>query len=328
MSTALETQWNRNTADAKMASLASSDRPDREYAHVLKSIAGDLREPLERVETLLREQLFTDDDFLRPMLEHVIELSGKRLRPILAILSANALSGWNENTIRLAVAVELVHTATLIHDDILDGSESRRHRLTLHRAFDPQSSLLVGDWLFTQAYHLANQTGSTVPGTWLAAAAKKVCEGEIRQTMMAGDLSLSVDDYLEILGKKTGSLCAVSCSLGAWSANANLAQVERLEEFGWKLGQAFQVHDDYLDYWGDPQKMGKPVGRDFIAGKCTLPLIRLLAACNADDRQPLIDLCDNPTSKVFALLLSRMSSLHIEDDVRSTAINLCDEAIQ
>lgn len=313
MATTIDLDWNRTERHRETMlppGLNGSGR--EEYAAVLASIVSEVAEPLKRVEALLCEQLSVEDPQLQSLLNHVVGLSGKRLRPILVLLSAKACGPITQDTIRLAVAVELVHTATLIHDDILDGAETRRHRPTLHTAFNPQSSLLVGDWLFTQAYHICNQTSSTLPGRWLAQAAKEVCEGEIRQSMASGNERLSVDEYLSILGQKTGSLCAVACSLGAWSGEADETTCEAFHEFGWKLGQAFQIHDDYLDYWGDPGKLGKPIGRDFAAGKATLPLLRLFQLLEEKDRQVFATAFASRSEQAFKLTLDELNRHKID----------------
>ncbi len=315
--------WNIKTVSNDSSIGLTEQKAMEDYAKLLALIIGDIAEPLREVEALLRDQLTTEDSVLQPLLDHVLTLGGKRLRPMLTLLAARASGGITRHTIRLAVAVELVHTATLVHDDILDSADHRRHRPTLHRAFDPQSSLLVGDWLFTQAYDLANQTSSTTPGLWLAQAAKAVCEGEIRQSLSAGDLSINTEQYLGMLAKKTGSLCAVACKLGAWSAGAEMATCEAFYAFGLKLGQAFQVHDDYLDYWGDPSKLGKPVGQDFAAGKATLPLIRWLEHQNFDS-----SISPGTIREKFSFeeIVDEMVREHIDESTREVAIQLSHEA--
>ncbi len=327
MATTIELDWNRTERHPEALIGSGMNGSGREeYASVLASIVSDVAEPLKRVEALLREQLSVDDPKFQSLLDHVIGLSGKRLRPILLLLSAKACGPITQDTIRLAVAVELVHTATLIHDDILDGAETRRHRPTLHTAFDPQSSLLVGDWLFTQAYYICNQTASTLPGRWLAKSAKEVCEGEIRQSMASGNDRLAVDEYLSILGQKTGSLCAVACSLGAWSGEASEATCEAFHQFGWKLGQAFQVHDDYLDYWGDPSKLGKPIGRDFAAGKATLPLLRLFQILDESKRDVFMTAFASRSEKAFDLTLAELNRHRIDKYTCELASSLSKDA--
>jgi octaprenyl-diphosphate synthase len=326
MTSTIDLNWDRKEATAEMMRLASVGSTREEYASVLASIVTEVADPLRRVEVMLRDQLKVDDPQLQALLDHVVTLGGKRLRPILVLLAAKACGPITQDTIRLAAAVELVHTATLIHDDILDAADTRRHRQTLHTAFNPQSSLLVGDWLFTQAYYLCNQSGSTLPGRWLAQAAKEVCEGEIRQSMASGDRHLSVDEYLDILGKKTGSLCAVACSLGAWSAEADETTSHSFHEFGWKLGQAFQIHDDYLDYWGDPAKLGKPVGQDFAAGKATLPLLRLFQVLDETRLEHFSKAFDSRTEEAFRETLDELNRRHIDRFTCDLAVALSHEA--
>jgi octaprenyl-diphosphate synthase len=300
--------------------------PDIDYRRELACVSEQLKEPLAACERLLLEQLQSSDERLQAMLGHVSTLGGKRLRPILLLLAASSRGAVTSEAIRLATAVELVHAATLVHDDILDEADCRRHRPTLHRLFSPQASLLVGDWLFTQAYFLCNQSSSTLPGRWLAEAAKDVCEGEIRQSLTAGTFGQSVSDYLEMLGLKTGSLCAVSCRLGAWSAGGDDRRVQLFHEFGWTLGQAFQVHDDYLDFWGDAQKMGKPVGRDLAMGKPTLPVLRFLEVATPADRQRLQRAVQAEDTLTLEECLALFAEYDIESFTRDMAIRLVRQA--
>ncbi|AMV35767.1 Octaprenyl-diphosphate synthase [Pirellula sp. SH-Sr6A] len=248
------------------------------YQWVLKKAMSLIEQDLAKVETCIVQGLASSDPSIQPMLDHVRTLGGKRLRPCLTLLSAKACGGVTEETIRLAAAIELVHTATLVHDDILDGADQRRHRPTTHTLWGVQDAILLGDWLFTHAYELANQGESTYPGRCIARAAKLVCEGEIRQGRSVGNLDLAESDYYDILGAKTGALCEVSCRLGAWSANASDSISERFAQYGYGLGVAFQIYDDWLDIWGDAASTGKTLGTDLEARKPTLPVIHALAS--------------------------------------------------
>jgi octaprenyl-diphosphate synthase len=302
-------------------------QPIDEYRAILRAVSDEVAEPLAEVENGIRRALETDDEILRPMLEHVAELGGKRLRPIMLLLSAKACGGVTDEAIRLAVAVELVHTATLVHDDILDEADYRRHRPALHRVFDRQASLLVGDWLFTEAYRLCNESTSTLPGRWLAQAAKDVCLGEIRQSKLAGDWTISLDDYLQIIGMKTGSLCAISCRLGAWAGGADDSTIGTLHDFGWKVGQAFQIHDDYLDYFGQATKLGKPLGNDLRDGKLTLPLVFFIQRASLADVEKLKVLTKERTAESLLACRKLMRVYGVDAATQRSAEALSQSAI-
>jgi len=298
-----------------------------DYSQELKLVTATICEPMVRVEALLRQQLRHESREIQEILDHVAEMGGKRLRPALLLLAAQASGEITDEAIRLAVVVELVHTATLVHDDILDNADSRRHRETVHCRWNRQVSILAGDWLFTQAYFLANQGESTIPGRWVAQAAKEVCEGEIRQNLAVRNFELQQPEYLDILGAKTGSLCAVSCKLGAWSAGAPESVYNSQYRYGMNLGLAFQIHDDWLDYWGTKERLGKPVGGDYLAAKPTLPMIHALANATTVDRSSILEMCSNPTWENFELFKLFIGRFDSSDFTKQTARSFSDRAI-
>lgn len=256
-----------------------------DYVAALRSAVSLIQAELLDVESALTDQLVVSPSAagaatIQQMLDYVKELGGKRLRPSLTLLAAKACGGITPETIRLAASIELVHTATLVHDDIIDNADERRHRPTAHKLWGAHQSVLIGDWLFTHAYELANLGESTIPGRWISRAAKRVCEGEILQGQSVGRIDLSESQYFDILDAKTGALCEVSCRLGAWSAGANAETIEAFAQFGSKLGIAFQIYDDWLDIWGDPLSAGKTLGTDLISLKPTLPTIFAIQQCH------------------------------------------------
>lgn len=270
-------QANSESSVRNAGALVGSER-NVDYVTALRSAVGLIQHELVEVEHVLTDQLLLDSTTqgtatIQLMLDYVKELGGKRLRPSLTLLAAKACGGVTEETIRLAAAIELVHTATLVHDDIIDQADERRHRPTAHKLWGAHQSVLIGDWLFTHAYELANMGQSTLPGRLIARAAKRVCEGEILQGQSVGRVDLEEEEYFSILDAKTGALCEISCRLGAWSAGADEATVEAFAGFGSKLGIAFQIYDDWLDIWGDPKSAGKTLGTDLLALKPTLPTI-------------------------------------------------------
>lgn len=275
-------QMDRNsTAPAS----APSDANEQKYREAFAKASRCIGTQLRAFEEELGRQLFSDNPQIDRVLKYVARLGGKRLRPALTFLSAELFGPSTDETLRLAMVVELVHTATLVHDDVLDDSDLRRHQPTVHVRWDVPTSILIGDWLFTHAYGLANAGESTLPGRWIAAAAKRVVEGEIRQNQTIGNWELTQEEYFDVLACKTGALCGASCAMGAWSTTAPASRREALESFGNKLGLAFQIFDDWMDIWGDQAPSGKTLGTDFDHDKPTLPWIYLLGTLSPRQRQ-------------------------------------------
>jgi len=267
------------------------------------AVSGLIRGELQAVEDRLRDLLQHPRPEVAEVLAYVGHLSGKRLRPTLCLLAWQACRGDLQarsltasgmavdaapSAVELAVVVELVHTATLIHDDILDRATHRRHRLAVHRRWDRHTAILAGDWLFSTAYGLANSGDSTHPGRQVAEAGRQMCEGELLQHARSDRFDCQLDDYLEILRLKTGALCGVACWLGAWASGAEEAACQSLYRFGEQLGVAFQLQDDWLDMFGRADSTGKNVGADLRDGKATLPVLRLFEQLDTSSRNALI----------------------------------------
>jgi heptaprenyl diphosphate synthase len=209
---------------------------------------------------------------------HLIKAGGKRLRPALVMISSRAGSPGTRATDLAATAIELVHLATLYHDDVIDQTETRRGVPTAHAKWGTDVAVLAGDYLFASGSALGADAGGEVPGI-LARAIAEVCEGQIAETEAAGDPLRPVDDFLDTIGKKTGALFRASCDLGAATSGASPGARAALVEFGSRLGLAFQLVDDLLDLTGDPKVTGKIPGTDLKEGVYTLPV---LLACRAD----------------------------------------------
>ncbi|MDX1928988.1 MAG: polyprenyl synthetase family protein [Pirellulaceae bacterium] len=273
-----------NVQPAKAAEVSGSSPQD-----MMKMLLGA---DLQRVESMLAEVLRSQYADVNDLAGRAASLGGKRLRPCLSLLSALAVGRCQDDSIRVGVTVELVHAASLVHDDVLDNAALRRHQPTIHAQVGAHSSIVLGDYLFTRAYGLAAQCRSTLAARNIAAAASELCEGELRQHSSIGNWNISEAEYFDILRQKTGELCAVSCRLGAWSGGGNSAAAHSLSRFGRKLGVAFQVVDDWLDLWGTEQ-VGKTLGTDLLQRKPTLPLIRLLATRAPSERAALIAMLDD-----------------------------------
>jgi octaprenyl-diphosphate synthase len=234
-------------------------------------VARDLKE----VERILAQALHSRYGRVAEVLDHVSHYRGKRLRPTLLLLAARACGGVTPAHHVLGAVVEMIHTATLVHDDVLDNAAVRRHVRTVNAGWGTQASILLGDHLFTHAFHLASTVDARACRL-IGEATNRVCEGELRQGLERGNLELSEQDYFEIIEGKTAELIACCTRLGAVYAGASEAVAEGLERYGRCLGIAFQVADDLLDLVGEEAAVGKSLGTDLEQQKLTLPLIRLL----------------------------------------------------
>jgi octaprenyl-diphosphate synthase len=258
----------------------------RHWKRLYAPIAGELA----AAEELLRGELSSADPFVDNLVKHAFRLGGKRLRPALVLLSAKATGSATRDHVVLATVVEMIHTATLVHDDVLDEASLRRHRPTINALSDNEASVLVGDFLFTHAFYLASSLETTFACQTIGRATNIVCAGEMRQIHSRGNFALGEAEYLDIIEGKTAELCACCCRLGAHYAGADAQVVDSMDRYGRSLGIAFQIVDDVLDLTGDEESMGKSLGTDLEKQKPTLPLIRLLSQCSADERAELIEL--------------------------------------
>jgi octaprenyl-diphosphate synthase len=255
------------------------------------SLARSLYQPvlqeLAAVEKLLHAELRSPYHFVDEVVRYGGQLGGKRLRPALLLLTAKAIGKVTRDHVVLATVVEMIHTATLVHDDVLDEADKRRHLATVNARWDNQTSVLLGDFLFTHAFYLASTLGSTLACRTIGAATNTVCEGELRQTGNHGRHDLSEQEYLSIIDAKTAELCACCCHLGATFADASEDLVESMSRYGRNLGIAFQIADDLLDLFGQEERAGKSLGTDLQKQKPTLPLIHVWQQCNDAQRLEL-----------------------------------------
>ncbi len=258
--------------------LPHPENTQRRLADVYAPIAAELAE----AERIFAAELGSRHAFVRQLVNHCADFRGKRLRPALVLLTGKACGALTPMHPPLAAVVEMIHTATLVHDDVLDEAVVRRHAATVNAGWGNETAVLLGDFLFAHAYHLTASLDSLKACRWLGRATNMVCEGEIQQVANRGNLDLDESSYLAIIQGKTAELTAVCCRLGAFFAGADDMIVEAMEGFGRNLGVAFQIADDVLDLWGDERTTGKTLGTDLDKQKLTLPLIRLLATAPAD----------------------------------------------
>jgi octaprenyl-diphosphate synthase len=240
------------------------------------------------LDQFLQGQLAAFEPEIRAMVDYCIDSSGKRIRPALVFLS-----GWKDSDsvspelVRAAVVVELVHLATLVHDDIMDSADVRRGRRTAMREFSPTAAVLLGDALFAHALHLATQFPTTEVCAAVSESTRRVCAGEIVQSLRRGSTDLTPADYRRIIDLKTAELFRVSCYLGGRLAGSEDGYVDALDRFGRHLGIAYQICDDLADFFGREEKIGKTLGTDLASGKFTLPLFALMDRLPPSERAAL-----------------------------------------
>ncbi len=232
---------------------------------------------LRNVERIFQEELASRHPFVEEVLGHLAGYRGKRMRPMLVLLTAQACGGVEHAHCVLAAAIEMIHTATLVHDDVLDEATTRRHVATVNSRWSNETSVLLGDYMFTHAFHLTSSLGDAQACRAIGRATNIVCEGEMSQVAERGNLDLSEDQYFEIIEGKTAELCAVACELGARHAGSSESVCAALDGYGRDLGIAFQIADDLLDVLGTERQTGKTLGSDLQKQKLTLPIIYLLS---------------------------------------------------
>jgi octaprenyl-diphosphate synthase len=257
--------------------------PDK--AALLKATLEPINSQLYAVEERIRQQARLFDPAVEGYVAYAIESSGKRLRPALALLAGGATGDICPSHFELAVVVELIHAATLVHDDILDGAEMRRGLPTTNAKWGNAISVLLGDCLFAHALKISTGFPNAEVSRRIAHAAAEVCSGEIIQTQRRFDLKLSVPDYYKIIEMKTAALFGVATELGAFINEAAPEVITALRTFGMRLGSAYQIYDDCVDLAGDESKVGKTLGSDLRKGKLTLPILYLLQQSDPEERQ-------------------------------------------
>jgi len=282
-------------------------------------IAADLAQS----ESLFEQELASDVEFIRQLCSHIREYRGKRLRPALLLLSGQACGQVRCEHHVLAAVVEMIHLATLVHDDILDESELRRRRTTVHQRWGNEPAVLIGDYLISHAFHLCTSLGAVRAARLIGATTNTVCEGELMQVAHRGNFKLSEEQYLEIIRRKTASLIGVCCLLGATYAGADRHRAELMQQFGQSVGMAFQIIDDVLDIAGNEQAAGKSLGRDLALGKLTLPGIHYLRTAPCQQREAFAQLLTAGSHRHIAELLQNSESLRY---ARQVARHYIDQA--
>ena len=253
------------------------------------------RDELEGMENQVRTNLDSSVTLVNTVAAHILNSGGKRIRPLLLMLSARLCGYGGRDHHQLGSLVEFIHTATLLHDDVVDDADIRRGKRAARKVWGNQISILVGDYLYAQAFCRVVEFRNQGINEVLGEAVKKMAEGEVLKLYYNGNPSMPESEHLKIVEHKTAGLMAASCRMGAILADASDAQQDALFRFGQHLGMAFQVADDTLDYTANGERLGKTLGQDLREGKATLPLLHLLHHCSEQDRQMIIDRMETRT---------------------------------
>jgi octaprenyl-diphosphate synthase len=289
----------------------------------LDEIQSCVAHDMHAVNSLIQERLRTDVALINQLSFYIVNSGGKRLRPILVLLSAHALGYQGSKHIELAAIIEFIHTATLLHDDVVDASELRRGKETANAVWGNEASVLVGDFLYSRAFEMMVTVKNMRIMEIMAHATNVIAEGEVMQLLSSNDADTTEERYLEVIRCKTAKLFEAAARVGAVISGAAHAQEEAMAAYGRHLGTAFQLIDDVLDYSGSSQHIGKNVGDDLAAGKPTLPLIHALRHGSAQEAAIIRDAIENGGREKIAQVLLAIEST---DALAYTARSAKDEA--
>jgi octaprenyl-diphosphate synthase len=282
---------------------------------ITQTIAADM----DAVNTVIRQRLHSEVPLVNQIAEYIISAGGKRIRPVLVLLVANAYSYQGVAHHELAAVVEFIHTATLLHDDVVDESSLRRGRATANALFGNAASVLVGDFLYSRAFQMMVSLNSMRVMQILSDATNVIAEGEVLQLLNMHDPDVSEERYLQVIRSKTAKLFEAAAELGALISGANDEQIAAAGEYGRSLGTAFQLIDDVLDYAGDAAEIGKNVGDDLREGKPTLPLIWLMSHGTPEQRQLVRSCIENGDEQHFDTILAAITGSGALDYTRRAA---------
>ncbi|MDA9711271.1 polyprenyl synthetase family protein [Luminiphilus sp.] len=292
-----------------------------------ENIKDSVTAEFARVDEVIVELLQSDVEMVENIGHYVINAGGKRMRPLLVLLSAKALGSIEDAHIRFAAVVEFIHTATLLHDDVVDLSTLRRGMPTANAAFGNAPSVLVGDFIYTRAFQLMVGLANMPLLAHMAETTNTIAAGEVMQLVHAGDPNTQAEQYQEIIRRKTAALFAAACRGAALLRNAEAEKSNALHDYGMHLGIAFQLADDLLDYTGNPGETGKNVGDDLNEGKITLPLLHALKVGDAEERRFVAETLRNKDGNAFADIMSIVQRTGGIDATREAATSHQQHAI-
>jgi octaprenyl-diphosphate synthase len=300
----------------------SAATPTAQQNNIARAIASDM----EAVNQVIRQRLHSEVSLVNQIAEYIISAGGKRIRPVLVLLLANAYSYRGTAHHELAAVVEFIHTATLLHDDVVDESSMRRGRQTANALFGNAASVLVGDFLYSRAFQMMVGLDNMRVMRILSDATNVIAEGEVLQLLNMHDPDVTEESYLKVIRSKTAKLFEAAAELGALVGGANDAQVAAAGEYGRSLGTAFQLIDDVLDYAGDATEIGKNVGDDLREGKPTLPLIWLMEHGTAEQRELVRNCIEQGDEQHFDAVLAAVTSSGALEFTRREAIVAAERA--
>lgn len=286
-----------------------------------------IAEDMQTVDGVIRTHLHSDVVLIRQVAEYIISAGGKRLRPVLTLLSGKALGYEGAHLYELAAMIEFIHTATLLHDDVVDESDMRRGRETANALFGNAASVLVGDFLYTRAFQMMVTTNNMQILQVMAEATNIIAEGEVLQLLNIGNTELSEQGYLQVIQYKTAKLFEASARVGALIAGGSEAQIKALSDYGMYLGTAFQIIDDVLDYSGDADTIGKSLGDDLAEGKATLPLIYTMRQGPVAAADVVRQALENASRDRFHDVLAAVQSCGALDYAKNEAIKAAEQAV-
>jgi heptaprenyl diphosphate synthase len=320
----------------------------------VSTVAGELLEPivadLQEFERRLVDSIAADLGPMASAMEHIVKAGGKRLRPALVILSGRLGSADRDSIFNIAMGIEFIHTATLVHDDLIDNSPTRRGIRTIHEALGPNPAIIIGDYYFAKGANLLSSIGSPAIDAAISHAVMTICMGELLQMTSRNDYDQSLESYYRKIERKTATLVSTCCSSGAIVSGQPEESVETLRRYGYNLGMAFQIVDDVLDYVASSDEMGKPVGADLRQGTVTLPLMlalqdpdagpalrRILAASELTDsdydqvvglvrESPAIDAAERHAADFAARARTELAAFP-ESVTRATLERICDYVV-
>lgn len=274
-----------------------------------------VKNDIDMVEQFLKDDIKTSVPLINEVILYLLSSGGKRLRPVFLALSAK-LCGYNGDKIpAMSAVIEYIHTATLLHDDIIDGAKYRRKRPTANSLYGNDIAVLCGDFLYSRSYITLTEYGAKDVQMILSSAALTMSEGEVIQLLKTGDINITFDDYIQIITRKTAVLFSAACEIGGRLAQVDENKIKVLKDFGYYLGLGFQMTDDILDYMGDPAVTGKKNGTDLFEGKLTLPVILMLDMVSKEEKQTITDLFTKKerNEKDLEILLSIMNKYNMKE---------------
>lgn len=271
------------------------------------------------MDNVIRDRLYSDVVLVRQVAEYIVASGGKRLRPMITLLSAQALGYQGQHHHELAAVIEFIHTATLLHDDVVDESSLRRGRDTANALFGNAASVLVGDFLYSRAFQMMVNCGSMRIMEVLSDATNVIAEGEVLQLMNIGNIDIDEADYLKVIRYKTAKLFEAASRLGAILADQDASTEDALARYGMHLGTAFQIIDDVLDYSGKQEEIGKSLGDDLAEGKPTLPLIYVMRHGQADAAATVKDALEHAKRDNFNAVLNAVQQSGALEYARNVA---------